>query len=299
MRLSINRRSWITALALCLALPASASAQSQSLFGNRGPQSQIGSNLRGSAAGAGSLGAMGSMGGGMTAGGLGGGMAGFGGGATGFGSTGMGMTGMTTAGTTGGFIGANDPSRFVGNQQVGQQGAQFGRAGMQGGLGTQFGRTGTQGAMGTQFGRTGMQGGLGMQGAAGTRQQFGAAGAGAAFGAQGTQPAQGRAGQGRAGQGQNAAAPIRPRHEIAFTYPQLEAAAVRSSLDARFDKISQKQVTLSGVNVAATEQPGVVALRGEVASPEASRLAAIMARLEPGVRAVRNELTVRGQSPSP
>jgi hypothetical protein len=38
-------------------------------------------------------------------------------------------------------------------------------------------------------------------------------------------------------------------------------------------------------------------LRGEVSSEDDSRMAAMMARLEPGIRSVKNELVVKAPAP--
>ncbi|MEX0717255.1 MAG: BON domain-containing protein [Planctomycetaceae bacterium] len=307
MRHSIDRRSWIllSAFAAGLALPAIASAQSQSLFGNRGPASQIGSNARGSAVGSSGFGSTGGMAAGMGMGagmgtGMGTGFGGMGGGAsrggsmsmTGMGATGMGATGMGMTGqTTGGFLGANNQGRVIGSQQGTMQGGMgltggMGRGGMQGltGLGSTgaLGRGGMQGMQGVQ-----QRGGIGGM----RQQQFGAAGG--RGGVQQVAPVA----QGRGGAKGQVVTIVNPRHQIAFSYPELEANSVRTALDARFESHTQRRSSLAGVRIAADSPPGVLVLRGEVESADAARLAVTMARLEPGVREVRSELTVRAQPP--
>jgi hypothetical protein len=85
---------------------------------------------------------------------------------------------------------------------------------------------------------------------------------------------------------------LRPRQEIAFTFAPRPPATITTTLNSRFDKVSQRASTLQGVAVV-VEADGTAVLRGEVQSEEAAKLAAMMARLEPGVRTVRSELTVR------
>jgi osmotically-inducible protein OsmY len=85
---------------------------------------------------------------------------------------------------------------------------------------------------------------------------------------------------------------IRPTQRIAFTYPQRSGSTIESTLETRFGRVSSRQSGLDGVSVS-SEAEGVVVLTGEVDSEENKRLAAVLARLEPGVRSVRNELTVR------
>lgn len=301
MRFATRRnRLSVFFLALGVIVPASASAQSSSLFGNRGPASQIGSNSRGSV-----------VGGGMVGGSLGN-MSAIGG-STGFGSTGvtagrggpsgltggMGMTGGglgTTGLNGGGFIGAGNQAGFIGGGQVGvgTQGRglqQMGRGGLQ--RMTGMGGMGGLGALGmsTQLGR-GMQTGLGLQGMqrggmmGGRQQQLGLQ--------QQQQPVAQPARTGA--QGQQPAMIVNPRHQVAFSHPQLPQSAVQTSLGERFQRAAQRQTGLSGVSIATdASRPGVVVLRGEVESADAAKLAATIARLEPGVREVRNELTVRGQ----
>jgi hypothetical protein len=85
---------------------------------------------------------------------------------------------------------------------------------------------------------------------------------------------------------------IRPQQRIAFSYPQPSAAGISTALQSRFDRVADRQASLAEIAIT-TEADGVVVLKGEVASEDSKRLAAMIARLEPGVRSVRNELTVR------
>jgi len=214
----------------CLAWASTVSAQTQSLFGNRGPSSQIGSNLRGSITG-----------GTTTFGSLGGQQVG-----------GSQLGGTNTA-TQGGFVGRDDNTgRFVGDQRGTPQQSQ-------GGGGRQFGnRGGGNRATGRAFGDGGQFGGRGNQG--------------------------------------SARRIVRPRQEIAFTYRRPETSQINSSLRIRFQQISLRQPALRSVLVVLDEQ-GAATLTGQVNSAETMRLAAIMVRLEPGVRSIKNELIV-GESPT-
>lgn len=90
-------------------------------------------------------------------------------------------------------------------------------------------------------------------------------------------------------------APVRPRQRIAFSYPQRSGRSIQQSLATRLARISLRQPGLQGINVTMQED-GVAVLRGQVGSEEDRRLAAIMVRLEPGVRSVQNELSVAPQT---
>ena len=209
----------------CLTWTATVSAQTNSLFGNRGPVGQNGSNLTGSiTAGTPNFGAPSGL---------------------------LGTNQLGGAGTQGGFVGRDDNTgRFVGDQrQVTQQN--------QGGRGRQFGnRGGGNGATGRAFG-----------------DQFG----------------------GRGNQGSSRRI-IRPRQEIAFTFRRPPTSQINSSIRLRFKQISLRQPALRNVLVVLDEK-GAATLSGQVTSSETLRLAAIMVRLEPGVRSIKNELTV-SESPA-
>ena len=68
-----------------------------------------------------------------------------------------------------------------------------------------------------------------------------------------------------------------------------------TALQTRFQRIGLQRGGLSGVTLDA-DSGGVVTVRGVVDSPELLRLATNLVRLEPGVRAIRNELTVRSSA---
>jgi hypothetical protein len=87
---------------------------------------------------------------------------------------------------------------------------------------------------------------------------------------------------------------VRPQQRIAFEYPVRSATEVGTSVRTQISQVANRRETLRGVRVETAAQ-GVVTLRGQVDSEEARKLAAVMARLEPGVREVRNELTVAGE----
>ncbi len=91
---------------------------------------------------------------------------------------------------------------------------------------------------------------------------------------------------------------IRPRQVVAFSFPRPTQVAIRSTLETRFSRWVSRSPEMQGVTVRLTE-PGVVVLEGEVADAATSRLVAMLARLEPGVREVRNELAVQAPVASP
>jgi hypothetical protein len=81
---------------------------------------------------------------------------------------------------------------------------------------------------------------------------------------------------------------MRVPQRIAFTVPPLAPAALMANLQSQFSSLQQR---VPGVSVATTE-PGHVVLRGTVESEHAKKLAEAVARLEPGVRKITNELQV-------
>lgn len=99
--------------------------------------------------------------------------------------------------------------------------------------------------------------------------------------------------QGAGGAGQQRS--IRPRLVVSFTPPRPSTEKVTTTLSTRFQKLSDRA---GFENVTVEAEGNRVILRGEVASTETSRLAGMLARLEPGVRSVTNELTVKPPAPS-
>ncbi len=83
---------------------------------------------------------------------------------------------------------------------------------------------------------------------------------------------------------------IRPQQKVAFEVPRLSNEELNATLNGRFERVT-RQPALRGVTVE-LEAEGVVVLRGEVATPSQRQLAANMVRLEPGVKNIRNELTL-------
>jgi hypothetical protein len=112
-------------------------------------------------------------------------------------------------------------------------------------------------------------------------------------------------GRGRGGQNQNQnqaggannqqQRTIRPQLVVAFTTPTPTAELVAARLSTRMKKVPK-----DGFKNVTVEMDGRKAiLRGEVSSEEDSRMAAMMARLEPGIRSVKNELVVKTPAPDP
>ena len=242
---------------LCLMMVADAAAQSQSLFGNRGPNGQRNQRLGGATGATGGLGA-----GGFGTGGVGGGLGrtgtGLGTGMQGLGGAGVGQqAGLEQVqGFTGGFVGRSDNvGRFVGQQQGG-------------------------GAQATPLGGANRLGGA-------LRQRTNAGGfndpnnpVGGGFGGS---------------QARRQAYIVRPQQRIAFEYPARTTAEIGTSVRTQMTQIAGRRESLRGVRVE-TGANGLVTLRGQVETEDARKLAAVMARLEPGVREVRNELTIPGEA---
>ena len=84
----------------------------------------------------------------------------------------------------------------------------------------------------------------------------------------------------------------RPQQRIAFTYPKANLVATQVQMSDRF----QRMTGASGASASISDE-GVVTLTGLVTSDDSRKLAEALARLEPGVRSVVNELKVEAVSP--
>lgn len=84
----------------------------------------------------------------------------------------------------------------------------------------------------------------------------------------------------------------RPQQRIAFTYPKANFAATQVQMTARFERMAG----VTGANASISEE-GVATLTGVVTDDDTRKLAEALARLEPGVRSVVNELQVEAVSP--
>ncbi len=84
----------------------------------------------------------------------------------------------------------------------------------------------------------------------------------------------------------------RPQQRIAFTYPKANLVATQVQMSDRF----QRMTGASGASASISDE-GVVTLTGVVTSDDSRKLAEALARLEPGVRSVVNELKVDTVSP--
>lgn len=179
-----------------------------------------------------------------------------------------------------------------------------------------FGSTASVSPFGTQqFGTSQMgaaglartSGANGLQGANGQ----GANGQGARFGVGNTAGRLGQSGLGRQGlnrQGQNGQnrnrnnqgqnqqddvqnSQVRIRPQVSFPYGERQNTAVNTALSGQFDRIGKSNPDFAGIQFT-MDSRSEVTLSGSVPREHAGRLAAALVRLEPGVRSVRNELTV-------
>jgi hypothetical protein len=92
---------------------------------------------------------------------------------------------------------------------------------------------------------------------------------------------------------------VRPQLVVAFDHPHPDAETMQAAITTRFGKLASN-AQFKGIEVEAAGN--MVILRGQVDSPRTMRLATILARMEPGVKKVQNELTVKEPlppSPSP
>lgn len=98
-------------------------------------------------------------------------------------------------------------------------------------------------------------------------------------------------GMGGGAGGQTSTAPvIRPRQKVAFDFPAPPAERLQTAVTRQVSFVSKTRPQFKDIQVTAGAA-GEIVLTGSVASERDSRLAAKLARLEPGVRNVRNELT--------
>ena len=84
---------------------------------------------------------------------------------------------------------------------------------------------------------------------------------------------------------------FRPQQRIAFAYSKPSTAKVSTTITRRFTRMSTRRPEFAAIKFE-LDDAGIVTLRGVVDSESAKRLAASMTRLQPGVRTVRNELTI-------
>lgn len=85
---------------------------------------------------------------------------------------------------------------------------------------------------------------------------------------------------------------VRPVLRIAFQFRPRTVARMNTNFSTRFQQLAARQPQFQGVSFNINTQ-GEVVLRGTVSSERAKNLAANLARFEPGVRKVKNQLVVR------
>jgi hypothetical protein len=86
---------------------------------------------------------------------------------------------------------------------------------------------------------------------------------------------------------------IRPRQRVAFTPPQVDSSTISNLVRAGLDRIPAvaNSTAPGGIDVTWNSE-GALMLRGNVDTAGTKRLAEMMARLQPGVSQVQNELIV-------
>lgn len=270
------RQFAVIAVAGCgwLGLAAQGQAQSTGMFNSRATSASgsssysSGTSLTSPSMGGSSMGGMGGTGvGGM-------GMNGMGMGGTGLGGAGAGR-GLGPTGGTGNFNGPQMNGmngNMTAGQGVGQNGF-IGRSPNQGFVGN---RMAGQNGQGQNFNQ-GMRGNRGNNNNNELNQLM---------------QQQNQQNQGRNNRGRRALPVVHPQQRIAFPHPEPTPIGLQTTLKTQLDKLSSRTPVLSGVDLAVAPN-NVVVLKGEVETTESRRLAEMFVRLEPGVRTVRNELTVR------
>ena len=81
------------------------------------------------------------------------------------------------------------------------------------------------------------------------------------------------------------------RQRIAFSHPSVPASSVETRLNGRFGESLQKRLDATNLSFN-LDSDGLLTMTGDVKSTDAKDLAEMIARMEPGVRDVRNDLTV-------
>jgi BON domain len=132
-----------------------------------------------------------------------------------------------------------------------------------------------------QAATAGRTGGLGTAGLIG-----GLSGLGGGFGNRGA----GNTGFGNQANSQSSGPQIRFRITLGFTHPRPSASAVSVGFARRLTRLPQLP---SAKLVSVTMEERTAVLSGEVDSEREKRLIAHLARMEPGVSEVRNDLTVK------
>jgi hypothetical protein len=205
------------------------------------------------------------------------------------GTQGGGQTASASSGG-GGASAATQPNTFGGSSTGAGAGAAGGGAGAQGlnaPAFTQFGQAGANVGAGFVGRATSEQGFIGQSAAgqqtidAGGTARFSGQGGGGGGGAPQADVSQARGGQ------------MRIARRIAFEAPAIPPTTLQTSLQTQFAAL---QSHLPGV-LASSTAPGIVVLQGTVASEHERRLAEAVARLEPGVRTVANQLVVATPGP--
>ena len=98
--------------------------------------------------------------------------------------------------------------------------------------------------------------------------------------------------QRRANSGSTNVKRARPQQRISFEYPKANLVRTQVEMSQRFKRLK----TVSGADTSISDE-GVAVLTGTVVNDDARKLAEALARLEPGVRSVNNQLQVVPVSP--
>ena len=98
--------------------------------------------------------------------------------------------------------------------------------------------------------------------------------------------------QRRANSGTTNVKRARPQQRISFEYPKANLVRTQVEMSQRFKRLK----TVSGADTSISDE-GVAVLTGTVVNDDARKLAEALARLEPGLRSVNNQLQVVPVSP--
>lgn len=84
---------------------------------------------------------------------------------------------------------------------------------------------------------------------------------------------------------------MRPRMQLGFELPAIESGTLNATLTSRLTALPALETRAHGVSMA-VDEAGLVTLTGTVANEDDRRMMEILTRMEPGIRDVKNDLTI-------
>ncbi|MFO1022278.1 MAG: BON domain-containing protein [Planctomycetales bacterium] len=91
--------------------------------------------------------------------------------------------------------------------------------------------------------------------------------------------------------------PLQPQYKVGFETASVQPQVVTRDLNKVLTTDAKAKVYVRNMKVE-SQPDGVVVMRGQVATEQQRKMAELMARLEPGVKRVENQLTVAPETPA-